>query len=203
MLRATRLTAGAVLVLVGGVLAQDGKQAPTSEFFPLKAKTKWTYKVQDQVIEVVAVGAEKFGSEDCVKVDTLVNGKVVASELYAVKADGVYRVKVKDDKIDPPIKVLALPAKKGDSWEFASKVGTQTVKGKFTVKEDKEKVETPAGKFDAVLVEGVDLDVAGQKTTVRTWFAKDKGVVKLMYKIQDAESVLELTKIEDGGKSTN
>lgn len=201
MLRATRLAVGAVLVLAGGVLlAQDKKDAPTAEgFFPLKTKTKWTYKVQDQTIEVVASGTEKFGNDECTKVDTLVNGKVVASELYTVRADGVYRVKVKDDKIDPPVKVLALPVKKGDSWDFKSKVGSQTVSGTFKVKEDKEKVETPAGKFDAVLVEGTDLDVAGTKTTVKMWFVKDKGVVKLSYKIQDAESVLELTKFETPG----
>lgn len=198
MLRVTRLAVGAALVLVGGtLLAQDKKDAPTAEgYFPLRTKTKWTYKVQDQTIEVVAAGTEKLGSDDCVKVDTLVNGKVVASELYAVRTDGVYRVKVKDDKVDPPVKVLALPVKKGDSWDFKSKVGSQTVTGTFKVKEDKDKVTTPAGTFDAVLVEGVDIDVAGQKTTVRTWYAKDKGVVKLSYKIQDAESVLELTKFE-------
>ena len=42
-----------------------------------------------------------------------------------------------------------------------------------------------AGEFEAVLVEGVDLDVAGTKTTVRLWFVKDKGIVKLSYKIAE------------------
>jgi hypothetical protein len=31
---------------------------------------------------------------------------------------------------------------------------------------------------------------------VRTWFVKDKGIVKLEYKIQDAVSSLELTKAD-------
>ena len=128
---------------------------------------------------------------------------MVASELYALRADGVYRVKVKDDKIDPPVKVLALPAKKDASWEVKSKVGaTQMVSGTFKIKNDKEAVEVPAGKFETVLVEGTDLDVAGTKTTVKLWFAKDKGIVKLSYKIADAESVLDLTKFE-GPNPTN
>src|SRR5262249_23302806 len=137
--------------------------------------------------------------EECTKVDTLVNGKVVASELFSVKPDGVYRVKVKDDKVDPPVKVLALPIKKDASWEVKSKVGTQNVSGTFKITDDKAKVETKAGKFENVVaVEGIDLDVAGTKTTVKLWFAKDTGIVKLQYKIQDAESTLELEKYDPG-----
>jgi hypothetical protein len=33
---------------------------------------------------------------------------------------------------------------------------------------------------------------------VKVWFAKGVGVVKLSYKIQDTESVLELTNYEEG-----
>ena len=201
MLRAIRLTVGAVVVLVAGVaLAQPPKEAPNAEgYFPLKVKTKWTYKVMDQTVEVVVAGTEKFNNEDCTRFETMVNNKVVASELYSVKADGVYRVKVKDDKIDPPVKVLAIPVKKDSSWKVNSKVGTQTVTGEFKIKDTKENVLKVAGMdIETVLVEGVDLDVAGTKTTVRTWFAKDKGIVKLSYKIQDAESVLELIKYEEG-----
>ena len=194
MMHMIRLVIGATVLLVGEVaLAQPG-----NEYFPLKAKTKWTYKVSDQTVEVMVSGIEKFNNEDCTKVDTLVNGKVVASELYVVKTDGVYRVKVKDDKIEPPVKVLMLPPKKDAEWEIKSKVGNQMVSGKFKIKDTSEKVTTPAGVFDAILVEGIDLDIAGTKTTVKTWFAKGTGVVKLSYKIQDAESVLELTKFEEG-----
>jgi hypothetical protein len=195
MLNTIRLGIGAFAILLGQLaLAQNTNY----EYFPLKAKSKWTYKVQDQLVEVVVSGSEKFNNEECTRVDTIVNGKVQASELYIVKADGVYRVKVKDDKIDPPVKVLMMSPKKGDSWEIKSKVGNQTVSGKFIVKEVNEKVTTPKGPFETVVVEGVDLDVAGTKTTVKVWFAKGVGIVKLTYKIQDAESVLELTNYEEG-----
>lgn len=199
MLRVMRLVVGAAVVLfAGAVLAQPPKDA-AGGLFPLKPKTKWTYKVQDQTVEVVVAGTEKFNNEDCTKVDTLVNGKVVASELFSIKPDGVYRVKVKDDKVDPPVKVLELPVKKGASWPIKSKVGNQTVTGTFTVKEDKDKSFKVLGKdVETVAVEGIDLDVAGTKTTVKVWFAKDLGIVKLQYKIQDAESTLELTKFDEG-----
>jgi hypothetical protein len=190
-----RLALGALVLLVGeAALAQNASY----EYFPLKPKSKWTYKVQDQTVEVQVATTEKFGGEECTKVDTIVNGKVQASELYSVKADGVYRVKIKDDKIDPPVKILSIPAKKGDSWQINSKVGSQPISGKFTVKEVNEKVTVPKGTYDAILVEGADLYVAGTKTTVKVWFAKGVGVVKLTYKIQDTESVLELTNYEEG-----
>jgi hypothetical protein len=191
------LAAGAVLLLVGqAVLAQV--PASTNDYFPVKTKSKWTYKVLDQTVEVVVAGTEKYNNEDCVKLDTLVNGKVVASELMVVKADGIYRVKVKDDKIEPPVKIFMSPAKKDLEWEVKSKVGTQSVSGKFKVKDISEKVTVPAGQFDTILVEGIDMDIAGTKTTVKMWFAKGTGIVKEVYKIQDSETVLELTKFEAG-----
>jgi len=203
MLRLTRLVIGSAAVFLGGVLLAQAPKDYSDGYFPLKPKTKWTYKVQDQNIEVVVAGTEKVGTDECTKVDTLVNGKVVASELYTVRVDGVYRVKVKDDKIDPPVKVLQLPVKKGDSWDVKSKVGTQQVSGTFKLKDDKAKLKIMDKDVEAVHVEGAELDVAGTKTTVQMWFVKDKGIVKLSYKIQEAVSDLELTKFDAPAGPTN
>jgi len=196
MLRTLRLIAGAVAVLVASTaLAQP---PAGSELFPLKKGSKWVYKVADQEVTVVVAGNEKYGNEDCVKVDTMVGGQVKASELYYVKADGIYRAKVKDDKVDPAVRILQLPAKKGDSWKIDSKVGMQTVKGEFKLINDKEKVKVAAGEFEALLVEGADLDIAGTKTSVKQWFVPNKGIVKLSYKIQETEATLELKEYTEG-----
>lgn len=195
MLHTIRLAIGAAVLLVGAVsFAQTG----TENYFPLKQKTKWTYKVMDQTVEVVVNGTEKINNEECTKVDTLVNGKVVASELYSIKPDGIYRVKVKDDKIEPPVKILQLPVKKDAEWEIKSKVGNQSVSGKFKIKEINDKTTVPAGSYSTVYVEGNDMEIAGTKTTVKTWYAPNVGVVKLEFKIQDAVSELVLTKYEEG-----
>ncbi len=195
MLRTLRLAVGAGVVLVAStVLAQ----APTLDLFPLKAKSKWVYKVADQEVVVEVTGTEKLNNEECTKLDTKVGGQVKATELYFVKADGVYRAKVKDDKIDPPVKILALPVKKDNSWKVDSKVGAQTVKGEFKIKDEKEKVKVPAGDFEAVVVEGADFDIAGTKTTVKQWFVQGKGIVKLSYSIQGTESILELKEYTEG-----
>jgi len=195
MTRAIRMTVGAAVILFAGAALAQPKS--TSEYFPLKPGTKWTYKTGDQTVEVkVSDKTVKFNNEDCVQLETSVGGKVVASELYSIKPDGVYRVKVKDDKIDPAIKVLPIPIKKDEAWKFNSKVGTQTVSGEFKIKNDKEKIKVQGSEVEAVLVEGSEIDVAGAKTTVRLWFVKDKGIVKLYYKIAETETSLELTDIK-------
>lgn len=196
MLRTLRLIAGAVAVLVASSAVA---QPPAgSEVFPLKKGSKWVYKVADQEVTVVVAGNEKFGDQDCIKVDTMVGGQVKASELYYVKADGIYRAKVKDDKVDPAVKIIQLPIKKGDSWKIDTKVGTQTVKGEFKLTDDKAKVKVAAGDFEAILVEGVDMDIAGTKTSVKQWFVPNKGIVKTSYTIQQTESTLELKEYTEG-----
>ena len=163
--------------------------AATSDYYPLKPKSKWVYKTGDQTVEVEVGAAAKDGGTT---LDTKVNGKTVATEVIAVDGKGVYRTSVKGDKIEPPIKILELPVKKDASWPVDSKVGAQSVKGKFTVKSEAEKVKVPAGEFDTVLVDGPDFDIAGTKTTIRYYFAKGKGVVKLVYEIQGTKSELDL-----------
>jgi hypothetical protein len=196
MLRMIRFTLGAVVVLAASsVLAQP---PAGSDLFPLKAKSKWVYKVADREVTVEVSGTEKFNNEDCIKVDTKDAGQVKASELYFVKADGIYRAKVKDDKIDPPVKMLALPAKKDTTWKIESKVGTQTVKGEFKITDEKAKVKTPAGEFEAILVEGPDFDIAGTKTVIKKWFVPGKGLVKETYNIQGQDSTLELKEYVEG-----
>lgn len=200
MLRQMRLAAGALAVLVGGfVLAQQPAPPapagdPSGGLYPLKKGSKWVYKTGDQTVEVVVAGPDKDGT----KLDTLVNGKSVASEVVQVKADGVYRVSVKGDKVDPPVKFLALPAKKGEAWKVDSKVGTQTVKGEFKTADDKAKIKVGDKEYEAVYVECPECDVAGAKSAIKYWFAKDKGVVKLSYSIQNTEAVLELKDYVEG-----
>jgi hypothetical protein len=191
MLRAIRAVLGAAAVMFGSVLlAQPPKDVQADGYFPLKKDTKWVYKVGDNLVEVKVAKVDKVGGEDQYQFDTVVGKDPKTSEVYVVRADGVYRAKVREDKLEPFIKVLALPVKKDASWDINSKLGTQTIKGTMKVKNDKEEVTTPAGKFSTVYVEGENLDIAGTKTTVRIWFAKDRGIVKEEFLILNGERVL-------------
>ncbi|MGL6097756.1 MAG: hypothetical protein ACRC7O_18395 [Fimbriiglobus sp.] len=195
MRRTLRLVLGAVVFLAASTaLAQT-----STDFFPVKKDSKWVYKVGETTIEVKAVAAEKPGE---IKLDTVVNGKAVASEVVEVKADGIYRTKINTTPIEPPVKFLELangkPAAKGATWKVDSKIQQQAVKGTFTVKEDAEKVKVPAGDFDTVVVDGPEFEIAGTKTAVKYWFANGKGIVKLSYSIGGNEAVLELKEYTEG-----
>jgi hypothetical protein len=199
MLRAIRLAVGAAAVLFGGALLAQTKDAPSDPYFPLKPKTKWVYKVGDNEVTVTVVKAEKVGGETQYQVDTVVGKESKTSEWYVVRSDGVYRTKVKDDKLDPFIKVLPIPAKKDASWDVNSKLGTQAIKGTLKIVNDKEKVKVQGTDYEAVLVEGKDVDVAGSKTTVHIWFAKDRGIVKEEFLLQGGEKLLlELKEYSEG-----
>jgi hypothetical protein len=201
MLRATRSVLGAAAVLFGGVLlAQPPKGgAPADTYYPLKKDTKWTYKVGDNFVEVRVAKVEKVNNEDHYLLETVVGKEAKTSEMIVVRPDGVYRTKVKDDKLDPYVKMLPLPPTKDATWDVNSKLGTQTVKGTMKVLGDKDKIKVQGTDYEAVHVEGKDLDIAGAKTTVNIWYAKDRGIVKQEFVLQTGDKViLELVKYEEG-----
>jgi hypothetical protein len=196
MRRMMRLALGAVVLLAASVAV--AQNAATTEFYPLKKDTKWTYKVGETTITVRVANVTPEGAT----LETLVNDKPVASEVIQVKSDGVYRTQINKAKIEPPVLILKLEggkvAAKGTKWEVSSKIQDQPVKGTFTITEDKEKVKVPAGEFEAVVVNGPEFEIAGTKTGVKYWFAKDKGVVKLTYSIAGNDAVLELKEYAEG-----
>jgi hypothetical protein len=197
MRRLTRLSLGAAVLLAASavVVAQQPAAAPTTDLYPLKAGSKWTYKVGDAQTIEVKVDAVTGGEAT---LTTSVNGKAVAKESVKVQADGVYRTKINESAITPPVKFLPLPPSKGASWQVDSKVQDQPIKGKFTVTADKEKTKVRDKDYDVVVVDGPDFDIAGTKTSVKYWFAPTKGVVKLSYTIAGNEAVLELTEYTEG-----
>jgi hypothetical protein len=180
----------------GAAPAAAAAPVATTDLYPLKVGSKWTYKLGDaQTVEIV-VDAIKDGEAT---LSTRVNGKPVAKESVKVMADGVYRTKINDAPVAPPVKFLALPAKKDTKWAIESKVTEQTVKGNYTIKEESEKIKTKDNKeYQTVVVDSPDLDIAGQKTSVKQWFSPTKGLVKLSYVINNYEATIELVEYVEG-----
>lgn len=171
---------------------------PGNEYYPLTVGTTWVYKVAGNETTVRVAGVERLGKEDCLRMETAVAGGKV-SELLAVRADGVYRVKVKDDALKNPVKVLAFPVKLGAAWDIDSGFGGVDIKGKMTVKGLREKVKTPAGEFEAVLVESSDVEVGGAKVQMRFWYAKGVGLVRQEFTLTEGNvTTLELSKFTPG-----
>ena len=207
------LLAGFIFTLGAEILSAQAPQPPvtppvappaaavTTEFFPLKEGSTWIYKVGESEV-TVKVGTTDKGET---KLETLANGKPVASESVVVKADGVYRTKINATAIEPPVKILELetkdgkliPKAKGTKWAVSSKVQTQVVAGDFSIG-DPAKVKVADKDVDCVFVEGAKFNIAGTETSVKYYFAAGKGIVKLSYSIQGADATLELKSYEEG-----
>ena len=163
----------------------------TSDLYPLKVGTKWTYKIGEATIIVRVASVDDDGA----KLETVVGDRVLATEVIKVGPDAITRTKINNSKIEPPVVVLKLQggkAVKGDNWKVESKVQDSTITGDFSIKADAEEVKVPAGDFKAVLVEGPNFKVADSTTSVKYWFVPGKGIVKLFYSLQGNDSVLEL-----------
>jgi hypothetical protein len=172
-------------------------QEKTEPLYPLKIGSVWTYKVTNGTIEVKVEKKEMFGGEDCYKLETKAQGKVSATEHVVVKADGVYRAGVNGLKPDMPVKFLAIPAKKDEKWNINTKVGGQEIAGEFVIKE--EDVTVPAGTYKgATVVESKDFKIANMESSIKCWYVKDIGIVKLEFKLGGQDATLELEKYEPG-----
>jgi hypothetical protein len=192
----TRCLTVAIVVLVAGATLAQPPAAP--DYFPLKDKAKWVYKAGNQDVTVEYTGPKKLGGQDCHELVSKIAGKQQGVELYSVEKDGVYRVQVNNVAVVPPIKLIPIPARKGDSWNVNSRIGNQLMAGTFTVTDDKARVKVPAGEFDAVLVECPDYDAGKTRMTLKQWIAPGKGLVKLSLTIQGAELVRELRQFSEG-----
>jgi hypothetical protein len=145
----------------------------------------------------------KVGKDEGFELVTLSNGKQTSSEVVAVKADGVYRESLKDSsmkelKPDVPLKFLALPATSGAKWSVKSvfdKDSYLSVTGDFVIKEEDVTVGTVKYPM-ATLVESKSLKVSETDSSMKTWFVKDIGIVKTVYKFGGYEATLELEKFE-------
>ncbi len=173
--------------------------AVTSDYYPLAKGTKWTYTMGQTEVQVEVT--DVTGGE--AKLVTKHSNKVVADENIKVTADGVYRTKVNNTPIEPPVKLLGLKegkATKGEKWDVKSKVQQTEVSGNFEVKDTAATVKIGEKEYkDVAYVEGPKFMIAGTETAVRYWFAPKSGIVKLSYTIGGQDSApLELKTFEAG-----
>jgi hypothetical protein len=97
---------------------------------------------------------------------------------YGASANGVSLVASGADVIDPPWRVMKLPAKEGETWdvERPDPFAVRPLKFKYTTGKE-EDVEVPAGRFRAVRVD-VDFVVSGSVRRATYWYAPGIGTVK-------------------------
>jgi hypothetical protein len=188
-------------IAASDLAAQDKlKETP---YYPLQVGTTWHYRAGESKFSVLVARHEKVGDTLCALLETRRDGKVVGSEHLAVGDDGVYRHNLNrmgkalvQQTLKPPMLVLKLPPRKGDSWKIDSKGDGQTIRGGFQLGE--QEITVPAGKYKTLRVASQDLEVNSLKPRITTFFAEGVGMVKQIIEVDDTKVEIELEKFSSG-----
>lgn len=188
------------LVFVAALSAQDANKAKletkgTDDYYPLAQGTTWTYKIGEKKATAKVIAHEKQGALTVAKIETTIDDKPVAEEQVAHSPEGIVRLSYGGEKSKTPVLIWKAGAKKGESWDVKTEISGTAVEGKFTAGE--EKIKVPAGEFECVTATG-EFTIQGDTAKFVYWFAKDKGVVKLLMTFKGQDILLELEKFEPG-----
>jgi hypothetical protein len=209
-----RVVAGLLVCLgtAAGLAAED--KLTETPFYPLPVGTTWHYKAGEGQFTIRVAKHEKVGDTLCARLEVTRDGKVIGVQHLAVTADGVYchdltyrapkgdSATGKDGEHDvtqtpkPPILMLKLPPKKGDSWKVDSKGDGKSFRGAFQI--DEKEVKMQDRTYKTVCVTSQDLEVNGLKPTITTYYANGTGMVKQVIQEGNVTTTIELEKFEAG-----
>lgn len=170
------------------IAAPARAQAPAriveSTYFPIKVGSAATFRFNNQYEhEYRCARIEVVGGRECGRFESYNSrGKLIAVEYIHVAADGVYMAAFNANRFDPPMLLLPLPPRDGQSFEVRSKHIGETIVGPFTV--GSEKLVSPAGIFMASFAKSMQLATVNSngKTTSKQstckWFAPKVGLVR-------------------------
>lgn len=190
-----------VVILAAAACLAPAPKPAAPDYYPLKAGTKWHYQVTvgNETLAAVNVAREEetVNGVKMTRVETVIDGKTVASEHLAATPDGVFRHRYNGVKCVPPVRLLSYPVKDDDSWEMAVTIGTE--KATMAVRVGTAEVEVPAGKYRTVTAR-LTADTADGPLTTEYWFADGFGVVKQVGNLGGVTFTIELEKVELAGK---
>ena len=136
---------------VGSLLLPRATGGPKGapNYYPLKAGSQWHYRVDvggkaAKITNRIAK-IETIDGKPQARLETVVQGNVVASEHVGVTPKGLFRYRYNDMEVSPSVCLLKFPVKDGQTWQ-----GDHTVAGqqlKVRCREGREEVTVPAGKY--------------------------------------------------------
>jgi hypothetical protein len=178
----------------------------SSPYFPLTEGTTWTYKVtggkEGKPVVIKVAGFEKVKVKDgdkvneevCARLETRRDDVLVATELFTVRKDGVFRVAFGGTQFSSPVCLIKIPVTKGEEWEFNTKIGegkdAPEVKGRFAAGEQKG-LKIGEKTYDTITVTSKTLKVDNQDLTTTYYFAEKVGMVKQEVEIGGKKVTLE------------
>jgi len=174
------------MLSVAALLAVSTVAPDPPPYFPTTAGARLVYKAADGSEDVRSISkVERKGHDVAVHETRVLNGRETPVGTTVVSPTGLLRTSSGGHDLDPPLPLLKLPAKPGETWDWTN----PTDRGKHTFKiRGEEEVTVPAGKYKAVVVEQVQMR-AGKPVRTVYWFAPDVGLVKAATKLDKHEQV--------------
>lgn len=190
-MRRTLSVIAILLVMAGGGWGVPlPKDRLNKAYFPIRVGDRWVLQIKngDSVSEVteVVTEVEKTDGQFIVTVGREINGQVSRFSKTLVTEKGIFRLSQGKVTYDPPLCVLMVGAKRGETWQNDTRGKTRQIK--YTA-EGEEEIEVPAGKFKALRVttELILDEARGTKATV--WYAPSLGLIKSVSEIKEVQRV--------------
>jgi hypothetical protein len=169
------------LILFAGITTAAADEKESSLYYPTTVGARIVYRSADGSDDVRSVSKVERKGRDVVVHET----RVIDGEDVPIGATGLLRTSSGGRDLDPPLRLLKLPAKPGETWEWTNPAD----RGKYAMKtRGQEEVTVPAGKYKAVVVEQ-EHTRGGQPVRTVYWFAPGVGLVKAVTKLDDGERV--------------
>lgn len=170
-----------------------------SPYYPLAVGNTWNYKLGEMKFTMKVTKHEPVDKVLCARVELVVDNSVKAFEHIGVTTDGIYRYSYEGKKTEPPVRILKLPFKAGETWEVNAKVGGEVLKG--MLKSGQEEVKVPSGTYPkAATSTADDFDANGTKMAFKYFFAENVGMVKQELDVNGQKAIIELEKFEPAKK---
>ena len=178
------------------------KPGAGADYYPMKLGTKWVYngEVNGQPLSLTntVTKIEKINDIEMARIETSTpDQRSIANEHVSVNEKGVFRNRINGNEPEPAVCILEYPAKAGLIWDVNSKVGSETIKGKY--KTESEEITVPAGKFKTLkVISDAEITPSGQKVFNTVWMADGVGIVKQITDLGQIKISIELEKFEAG-----
>jgi hypothetical protein len=183
------------VLLIGAAGAPVASQAPIkpTPYYPLVNGDCWHYRAGKDHFVMRVVRQKAVGKFMCVELEAT-DGRSKEVEHVTAQKDGVYRCKWRDKEITPPLLLLKLPFRKGDTWKVDSDSGGLKITGTFTARE--EEVQVLGKKHKAIKVICGDFQIGDSLVAMTSWFVPGIGLVKQSLRVGGLERVIELEKYQ-------
>jgi hypothetical protein len=176
-------------------------QKKLPDYYPLKPGTRWTYdldpgdgrkiRVANQIARIEIIDGKSMA-----RLETVINGRVAVTQHLIGNHEGVFRCRLGEADVSPPICILKYPFKEGETWKAEPMIGRDQSKLSFKSGRHEEVMST-AAKYQAISV-GCEINVEGGLVNTMSWYAADIGMVKDTRAFGDKTITMNLVTFEAG-----